>query len=146
VHNVNYLARSRITALRDAGESDIGYGQLALRNSIERGLIRGPRIVSAGNFVFALTGGHGRRRFTRPDKSLRVPQTLADTVDQVSVAVRRDIKFGADWIKLMATGGVMDPISDYTVQELSRNKWPRPLRLLTALEKKLWLTRKLRRH
>jgi len=28
-----------------------------------------------------------------------------------------DIKYGADWIKLMATGGVMDPISDYRVQE-----------------------------
>jgi imidazolonepropionase-like amidohydrolase len=37
----------------------------------------------------------------------------------VSRIVRRDIKFGADWIKLMATGGVMDPISDYRVQELS---------------------------
>jgi imidazolonepropionase-like amidohydrolase len=33
--------------------------------------------------------------------------------------VRRDIKYGADWIKLMATGGVMDPISDFHVQELS---------------------------
>jgi hypothetical protein len=29
----------------------------------------------------------------------------------VSMAVRRDIKYGADWVKLMATGGVMDPMS-----------------------------------
>jgi imidazolonepropionase-like amidohydrolase len=33
--------------------------------------------------------------------------------------VRRDIKYGADWIKLIATGGINDPISDFTVQELS---------------------------
>jgi imidazolonepropionase-like amidohydrolase len=40
-------------------------------------------------------------------------------VDEVSRAVRRDIKYGADWIKLMARGGVMDPLSDFNVQELS---------------------------
>jgi imidazolonepropionase-like amidohydrolase len=51
VHNVTIWLDHGFTALRDAGESDIGYGQLALRNSIERGLIRGPRMVSAGNFV-----------------------------------------------------------------------------------------------
>ncbi len=41
------------------------------------------------------------------------------------MAVRHDIKHGADWIKLMATGGVMDPMSDYTVQELSEEQMAR---------------------
>ncbi|HEY8716323.1 MAG TPA: amidohydrolase family protein, partial [Candidatus Acidoferrum sp.] len=113
VHNLTIWLDHGFTALRDAGESDIGYGQLALRDSINRGLIRGPRIVSAGNFV-SLTGGHGDADLLAPDKSLPRAPNMADTVDQVAVAVRRDIKFGADWIKLMATGGVMDPISDYT--------------------------------
>ena len=49
VHNAKIWLDHGFTALRDAGESDIGYGQLALRNSIEKGLIPGPRIVSAGN-------------------------------------------------------------------------------------------------
>ena len=124
VRNVKIWLDHGFTALRDAGESDIGYGQLALRNSIERGLIVGPRIVSAGNFV-SLTGGHGDADVLAPDKSLPRPVNIADTVDQVSMAVRRDIKFGADWIKLMATGGVMDPISDYTVQELSQEQMAR---------------------
>ena len=121
VHNVTIWLDHGFTALRDAGESDIGYGQLALRNSIERGLIRGPRIVSAGNFI-SLNGGHGDADLLAPDKSLPRAPNIADTVDQVSVAVRRDIKYGADWIKLMASGGVMDPISDYTVQELSQEQ------------------------
>ncbi|MEQ1474570.1 MAG: amidohydrolase family protein, partial [Candidatus Acidiferrum sp.] len=121
VHNVTIWLDHGFTSLRDAGESDIGYGQLALRNSIEGGLIRGPRIMSAGNFV-SITGGHGDADLLAPDKSLPRAPNMADTVDQVSVAVRRDIKFGADWIKLMATGGVMDPISDYTVQELSQEQ------------------------
>src|SRR5439155_10351660 len=34
-------------------------------------------------------------------------------------AVRHNVKYGADWIKVMASGGVLDPFSDYTVQEMS---------------------------
>ena len=82
VHNVTIWLDHGFTALRDAGESDIGYGQLALRNSIEQGLIRGPRIVSAGNFV-SLTGGHGDADLLAPDKSLPRAPNIADTVDQV---------------------------------------------------------------
>jgi imidazolonepropionase-like amidohydrolase len=136
VHNVTIWLDHGFTALRDAGESDIGYGQLALRNSIERGLIRGPRIVSAGNFV-SLTGGHGDADLLAPDKSLPRAPNMADTVDQVSVAVRRDIKFGADWIKLMATGGVMDPISDYTVQELSQEQMAKAVEIAHRAGKKV---------
>ena len=112
VHNLQTWLDHGFTALRDAGEDDPGYGQLALRNSIEKGLIRGPRMVSAGNFV-SVNGGHGDADVLAPDQQLPRRRNIADTVDAVSVAVRRDIKYGADWIKLMATGGVMDPISDY---------------------------------
>jgi imidazolonepropionase-like amidohydrolase len=121
VYNLQTWLAHGFTALRDAGEYDTGYGQLALRNSIEKRLIRGPRMVSAGNLV-SLTGGHGDADVLAADKSLPKGTNIADTVEQVSVAVRRDIKFGADWIKLMATGGVMDPISDYTVEELSQEQ------------------------
>ncbi len=121
VHNLTIWLGHGFTGLRDAGESDVAYGQLALRDSIEMGLIVGPRIVSAGNFV-SLTGGHGDPDILAPDKALPRSPNIADTADQVAVAVRRDIKYGADWIKLMATGGVGDPISDYTVQELSEQQ------------------------
>ena len=58
VHNLQTWLDHGFTALRDAGEDDLGYGQLALRDSINKGLIRGPRMVSAGNFV-SVNGGHG---------------------------------------------------------------------------------------
>ncbi|MGH9831355.1 MAG: metal-dependent hydrolase family protein, partial [Blastocatellia bacterium] len=109
------------TALRDAGESDLAYGQLALRDSIKMGMIRGPRIVSAGNFV-SVNGGHGDSDVLAPDQSLARRPNIADTGDEVALAARRDIKFGADWIKLMATGGVLDPLSDFNVQELSEEQ------------------------
>jgi imidazolonepropionase-like amidohydrolase len=112
------------TSLRDAGESDLAYGQLALRDAINQGLIRGPRMVSAGNFV-SVSGGHGDSDVLSPDQALPRRPNIADTVDEVSDAVRRDIKYGADWIKLMATGGVMDPRSDFNVQELSEAQMAR---------------------
>ena len=124
MHNLQIWLDHGFTALRVAGEADLGYGQLALRDSIEHGLITGPRIVSAGNFV-SVTGGHGDADVLAPDQELPRRPNLADTVEDVNRAVRRDIKHGVDWIKLMATGGVMDPNSDYRVQELSEEQMAR---------------------
>lgn len=109
------------TALRDAGEEDMAYGQLALRDAINEGMIVGPRMQSAGSFV-SVTGGHGDADFMAPDEALARRPNLADTVDGVATTVRRDIKYGADWIKLMGTGGVMDLTSDFNVQELSEEQ------------------------
>ena len=109
------------TTLRDAGESDLAYGQLALRDAINEGLIEGPRMQSAGSFV-SVTGGHGDADFLAPDQALPRRPNLADTVEELERAVRRDIKYGADWIKLMGTGGVLDLTSDFHVQELSEEQ------------------------
>lgn len=110
------------TALRDAGEDDLGYGQLALRDAINAGWIDGPRMQSSGSTV-SLNGGHGDTEdFIAPDQELPLRPNIADTVDDVARAARRDIKYGADWIKLMATGGVADVTSDFKVQELSEEQ------------------------
>jgi len=136
VHNIQTWLDHGFTALRDAGEDDPGYAQLALRNSIDRGLIRGPRMVSAGNFV-SVNGGHGDADVLAPDQQLARRPNIADTVDDVSRAVRRDIKYGADWIKLMATGGVMDPLSDYRVEELSEEQMAKAVEVAHRAGKKV---------
>ena len=112
VHNLQVMLDHGFTGMRDACE-DAGwaYGQVALRNSVAKGLIRGPRMTVAGNCI-SLTGGHGDEDVLAPDRALGRLPNIADTVDQMDIAVRHDIKFGADWIKLMATGGVGDPTSD----------------------------------
>jgi imidazolonepropionase-like amidohydrolase len=124
------------TAMRDACEEDAAYGQLALRDSVNAGLIRGPRMVSAGGCV-SLTGGHGDGNVLAPDAGLPRGPNIADTPDEISDVVRRDIKYGADWIKLMATGGVMDPISDYRVQELSEEQMAKAVEIAHRAGKKV---------
>jgi len=136
VHNLQIWLDHGFTALRDAGEDDLAYGQLALRDSINMGLIRGPRMVSAGNFV-SVTGGHGDADPLAPDQALPRRPNLADNVDQVGVAVRRDLKYGADWIKLMATGGVSDVLSDFNVQELSEEQMAKAVEIAHRARKKV---------
>jgi imidazolonepropionase-like amidohydrolase len=118
VYNLRLWLDHGFTAVRDACEGPADYPQFALRDSVNRGLIQGPRITAAGSCV-SLTGGHGDGAPFSADIHLPRGENIADTPDEVAVVVRRDIKYGADWIKLMATGGVMDPISDFHVQELS---------------------------
>ena len=108
VANLQFWLKHGFTVVRDACEPYSSYPQFALREGVEKKLITGPRIIAAGSCI-SLTGGHGDSDRLSPDKpALREPNQV-DTVDDVSRIVRRDIKFGADWIKLIATGGVMDP-------------------------------------
>ena len=118
VYNLRLWLDHGFTSVRDACEGPPDYPQFALRESVKRGLILGPRITAAGGCI-SISGGHGDGAPFPADLQLPRGQNVADTVDDVDRVVRRDIKYGADWIKLMATGGVMDPISDFHVQELS---------------------------
>src|SRR4029453_7130048 len=125
------------TALRDAGEDDLGYGKLTLRDAINAGWIDGPRMQSSGNFV-SLNGGHGDSQgFIAPDQELPRRPNIADTVDDVARAVRRDIKYGADWIKLMGTGGVLDLTSDFKVQELSEEQMAKAVKIAHRARKRV---------
>ena len=118
VYNLRLWLDHGFTSVRDACEGPPDYPQFALRESVRRGLILGPRITAAGSCI-SISGGHGDGAPFPADLPLPRGQNVADTVDDIDHVVRRDIKYGADWIKLMATGGVMDPISDFLVQELS---------------------------
>lgn len=118
IHNLRDWIDHGFTTVRDACEADNGYGQIALRDGIARGLISGPRIFAAGSCV-SITGGHGDANVLAADEPLPRRPNLADTPDEIANVVRRDLKYGADWIKLMGTGGILDPFSDYTHQELS---------------------------
>jgi imidazolonepropionase-like amidohydrolase len=85
--------RSGVTSVRDCGAAD-GIA-IELAKAIDDGLIPGPRVRAAGR-VITMTGGHGH--FIGRE---------ADGTDGVRAATRAEIKAGADFIKAMATGGVL---------------------------------------
>jgi imidazolonepropionase-like amidohydrolase len=106
--NAQAALRGGITTVRDLGGYD--YAEIAVRNAIRTGRHTGPTIVCAGKMI-CITGGHGwfiGLETDGPEACLR--------------AVRTNIKAGADWIKFMATGGVLtagiDPLAAHqTVDE-----------------------------
>jgi imidazolonepropionase-like amidohydrolase len=118
LQNAQEYLRRGFTTVRDAGTDDLAYGTVALRDAFARGMFDGPRVVSSG-VPISVTGGHNDMNALAPDVPLPRFPNIADTVDEARAAVRHNLKYGADWIKVMASGGVLDPFSDYTVQELS---------------------------
>jgi imidazolonepropionase-like amidohydrolase len=81
------------TTLRDCASKD--GTAIVLRDAIRSGEIRGPRIFSVGSAI-GMTGGHGTGAVV-----------AADGVDEIRKAVRRQLHQGADWIKLMVSGGFL---------------------------------------
>jgi len=118
MRNAQEYLRNGFTTLRDAGEADMSYGQVALRDAFAKGWFDGPRLSVAG-IPISTTGGHADFDVLAPD--FRTPPTpnIADTPDQVRIAARHDLKYGVDWVKMMGTGGVTDPLSDFNTQEMS---------------------------
>jgi imidazolonepropionase-like amidohydrolase len=94
---------------------DLGGATLGLRMAWEEGLITGSRLSMCGK-ALSQTGGHcdfrGRadtRDFSFFAARLGSLGRLVDGVDEVRRAAREEIKGGADYIKLMANGGVASP-------------------------------------
>jgi imidazolonepropionase-like amidohydrolase len=109
VHHARLTLEAGVTTVRDMGGRD--YIDLAIRDSIESGFIQGPRMICSGKIV-CMTGGHGWQ-FGRE----------ASGIDGVREAVREQLKMGVNFIKLIATGGVMtkgvDPgATQFTLEEL----------------------------
>ncbi len=93
------------TTVRDLG----GMYALHLRTVIDEGGCVGPRIVTAGRAI-TQTGGHGDIIHSLPIEFATHRMGLgriADGVDEVRKAAREQIREGADFLKIMTTGGVM---------------------------------------
>jgi imidazolonepropionase-like amidohydrolase len=96
------------TTVRNLG--DVDGESIALRNAIDAGLVPGPRIITAGQAI-GTTGGHadgtdGYRRDLAGDPGPRTG--IINGPDEAWKAVRQHYKDGADAIKIMPSGGVLD--------------------------------------
>jgi imidazolonepropionase-like amidohydrolase len=117
--NARVTLQAGFTTVRNVGAG--GYGDVALRDAINDGDVPGPRMLVSGP-ALGITGGHCDNNLLAPE--FHATQLgVADGVDAVRHKVRENIKYGADLIKICATGGVLskgdDPnASQYTREEM----------------------------
>ncbi len=105
--NAKIMLDMGYTTVRDVGA--MGYGNIALRQAIEDGLVPGPRIFAAGHSL-SVPGGHGDSYY-RPEVHVQ-REGLINGPEEARRAVRELVKMHADLIKLLVTGGVMTDGSD----------------------------------
>ena len=91
------------TTLRDLDSEGAGFADVALRDAIDKGVIPGPRLLVA-TYALTITGGHMNLSGMNPDIALPDPAALTDSRDAMIAEIRREVKYGADWIKIYATG------------------------------------------
>lgn len=114
------------TTCRDMGPT-WPYVDIDLRYAIDKGAVPGPRLQVAGNYVSA-TGGAGDARQFSIYVDVPIVRNLADGVDQVRQVARTNLKNGADFIKILATGAVMSKGIPPGAQHTPMPSWPSPWR------------------
>ncbi len=117
--NARVTLNAGFTTVRNVGAN--GYTDVALRDAINAGDVPGPRMLVSGP-ALGITGGHCDNNLL-PYEYHAVGDGVADGIAAVQHKVRENIKYGADLIKICATGGVLskgdDPqASQYTLEEM----------------------------
>ncbi|HEY7352468.1 MAG TPA: amidohydrolase family protein [Terriglobales bacterium] len=117
--NARITLEAGITTVRNVAAD--GYADVALRDAINDGDVPGPRMLVSGP-PLSITGGHCDNDLL-PYEYHATADGVADGVEAVQHKVREVIKYGADLIKVCATGGVLskgdDPnASQYTLEEM----------------------------
>src|ERR1044071_2518309 len=108
------------TTMRDLDSEGAGFADVAIRDGINRGIIPGPRFF-VSTYALTITGGHMNNAGLNPDIQIPEPATLTDSREAMVAEVRREVKYGADWIKLYATGTLrhVDPVTLESLSQVS---------------------------
>ncbi|UVO49772.1 amidohydrolase family protein [Sphingomonas sp. SUN019] len=115
VGNAAAMLKAGFTTVRNVGSEH--YDDVAYKQAIEEGLMIGPRIVPAAHALGA-TGGHCDSTFFPPSFNQR-GKAVGDSPDELRVRVREQRKYGAEVIKVCATGGVFSRNTEPGQQQLS---------------------------
>jgi imidazolonepropionase-like amidohydrolase len=93
------------TTMRDLETEGASYGDVALRDAVNEGVVPGPRLFVVGP-ALSTTGSYPILRF-RPDWKFPTGVQVCDGADGCRRAVREQISYGVNWIKIYAnTGGL----------------------------------------
>jgi imidazolonepropionase-like amidohydrolase len=118
--------RAGFTTARDLDSEGAGYADVAVRDAIQAGLIAGPRLL-VSSWALSITGGHMNHSGLAPEIDVLLPQfaILTDTTEEMIRAVRQQVKYGADWIKVYATSNLkqvgpqtLEPVSQFSEAQL----------------------------
>ena len=100
------LLASGWTSIRVMGDGDIYYANQDIRKAIDRDMFLGPRLTGAAHYI-SITGGGGDINYLSPEQAVIADGLIADGPHEIRKAIRQEIKFGSDWIKVMVTGAFM---------------------------------------
>jgi imidazolonepropionase-like amidohydrolase len=122
-HFARITLEAGITTVRDVGSTD--YISLGLRNAIGAGMIPGPRMLIS-NYAIGSTGGHADQDPYPPDVIAPAGplKGVCNGPEQCREAVRYQLKYGADVIKFMPSGGVLslsDPVDNAQLTQEEMN-------------------------
>jgi imidazolonepropionase-like amidohydrolase len=122
-HYAKITLEAGVTTVRDVGSTD--YIALGLRNAIRAGMIPGPNML-VSNYAIGSTGGHADQDPFPPQLVAPhgVIQGICNGPDECRAAVRYQIKYGADVIKFMPSGGVLslsDPVDNVQLTQEEMN-------------------------
>ena len=111
--------KAGFTTVRDLGTEGADYDDVGLKTAIEKGVIKGPRMIVATRALIA-TGSYAPKGFSA---DITIPQGAeeADGIDNLTQAVRRQIGKGADVIKIYADyrwGLMGEAKPTYTIDEI----------------------------
>ncbi|WP_296221673.1 amidohydrolase family protein [uncultured Sphingomonas sp.] len=118
VGNAGAMLRAGFTTVRNVGSEN--YNDVAYKQAIDEGLMVGPRIVPAA-YALGATGGHCDSTFFPPSFNQR-GKAVGDTPDELRTRVREQRKYGAEVIKVCATGGVFSRNTEPGQQQLSEGE------------------------
>ncbi len=111
------------TTIRDLETEGAGYADVDLKRAINNGIIPGPRMKVASR-AMDVTGAYPLLGYS-PEVPVPHGVQVVDGADQARKAVREQISFGADWIKVYSdrsyfvrSDGVLDDIPTFTLEEL----------------------------
>ncbi len=117
VRNAERVLLSGFTTIRDPGGGGPNYAGCSVRDAVNRGWFVGPRMLVAGRYL-SIKGGHGDNNLIPPERESQY-DNIVNGVEEMRVAVRRDAKYGCDWIKLYVTGGFYSAGDDPGQQHFS---------------------------
>lgn len=114
--NALAMLKAGFTTVRNLGAAD--YVDIALKQGIDGGYYPGPRIVPA-TWSFGATGGHCGGSNLLPPQYKAITERGVNGVEAIRFQVRENRRFGAEVIKVCATGGVFSKNTEPGQQQMS---------------------------